>query len=353
VDERDIQFARARLRPGSPEYESYYALRPENRARDDRTRALPGLLSPDATLADPVAFASAEASNLVVESLRRVVDGPVAPTRRERSPAAATAEIKRLASVHGARDVGVTELRPYHVYTHVGRGAGKYGEPIVLEHRWAVALTVEMGYGALRYAPAGPVVAETTRLYVESAKIAVQVAAVIRSMGYPARAHVDGNYRVIAPLVAWDAGLGELGRMGLLMTPRVGPRVRIAVVTTDLPLVPDAPGDDTSVIDFCTVCRKCADNCPSGSIPSGDREPIDGALRWAIDADSCFRYWNAIGTDCGRCLTVCPYSHPDGAAHNLLRMAIRRSAAARRAALWLDDLFYGRKPRPRKPPTGG
>ena len=141
--------------------------------------------------------------------------------------------------------------------------------------------------------------------------------------------------------------------MGILMTPRMGPRVRLAVVTTDLPLLGDEPGDDASMIDFCTVCKKCADNCPSESISHGERERIDGAWRWAIDADSCFRYWNAIGTDCARCLTVCPYSHPDSLSHNLLRAAIRRSPAARRASLWLDDLFYGRKPVARKLPPRG
>lgn len=67
----------------------------------------------------------------------------------------------------------------------------------------------------------------------------MQLAEFMRSIGYPARAHIDGSYRVVCPLVARDAGLGEIGRMGLLMTPELGPRVRIAVVTTDLPLVPD------------------------------------------------------------------------------------------------------------------
>ena len=46
----------------------------------------------------------------------------------------------------------------------------------------------------------------------------VQLGYLIRSLAYPARTHIDGNYRVIAPLVARDAGLGEIGRMGLLMT---------------------------------------------------------------------------------------------------------------------------------------
>jgi ferredoxin len=343
VDERDIMFARARLKPGSPEFESYYAMRPENRESDDRTRELPGLLSPDSVKADPVAFASAKASFAICRALSEEVDGPVAPAREEMPAPQMSTIVKRLALYLGARAVGVTELRPYHVYTHVGRGSGVWGEPIRLDHRWAVAFTVEMDYATMRSAPDAPVVAESARQYVESAKIAIQIALLIRSVGYPARAHIDGNYRVIAPLVAQDAGLGEIGRMGILMTPGLGPRVRLGVVTTDVPLVPDPPGDDGSVIDFCTVCKKCAENCPSMSIPSGDRTPIDGGRRWAIDPDSCFRYWNAIGTDCGVCMTVCPYSHPDNVAHDLVRLAIRRSGTGRRAALWLDNLFYGRR----------
>ena len=61
VDERDIMFARGRLAPGSPEYQAYYALRPENRSRDDHTRSLPGLLSTEAELAEPLSFAAADA----------------------------------------------------------------------------------------------------------------------------------------------------------------------------------------------------------------------------------------------------------------------------------------------------
>ena len=239
----------------------------------------------------------------------------------------------------------MTEVKPYHVYSHVGRGTGTYGAPVKLDHRWALVFSVEMDHGRIGRAPAAPVVEESARQYVEGAKIALILAAMIRRLGYPARAHIDGNYRVIAPLVARDAGLGEIGRMGLLMTPRLGPRVRLGVVTTDLPLVADAAGDDTSVLDFCTICRKCAANCPVAAIPSGERVSIDDGLRWAIDSESCFRYWNLVGTDCATCVRVCPYSHPDTALHNLVRWAIGRSPAARRTMLWMDDVFYGKKVR--------
>jgi reductive dehalogenase len=348
-DERDIMFARARLQPDSPEYSNYYAMRPENQADDDKTRTLPGLLSPDASKANRLAFASAEASFSLTEALREAVDGPVAPVRSEFAIAQITAYIKRLAGYYGTYTTGITQLQPYHIYSHIGRGSGDYGAHITLDHRYAIAFTVEMDHAMMRSAPEAPVVMESARQYVEAARIALQLGFLIRSLGYPARAHIDGNYRVIAPLVARDAGLGEIGRMGLLMTPTLGPRVRLGVVTTDLPLIPDPRSDDTSVLDFCQICEKCAECCPSQSIPKGDREEIGGALRWRINADTCFRYWNVIGTDCGRCMAVCPYSHPDNPTHNLVRWGVRYSGLARRVALRMDDLLYphqGSKVRP-------
>ena len=200
-------------------------------------------------------------------------------------------------------------------------------------------------------APDAPAVLESARKYVDGAVIAIQLANLCRRFGYSARAHIDGNYRVIAPLVARSAGLGEIGRMGILMTPNLGPRVRLGVVTTDLPLIPDARIDAQSMIDFCSVCMKCAVNCPSQAIPYGDREEIDGAYLWKLDENRCFHYWNVIGTDCGICMTVCPFSHPDNWAHNLVRIAVNRSGCARRVMVRMDDLFYGQKPAQRPAPN--
>ena len=347
VDERDIMFARARLSPGTPEYETYYAMRPENRAGDDRTRTLPGLLSFNAELADPFVFAAADASFAICDALRHMAEGEPEPQPLELPPREWSRRLKELVLDHGAMDVGICRLRPEHVYSHIGRGTGRWGAPVELDHRWAIAFTVEMDHEAISHAPDAPVVLESARQYVALSRIGVEVADFVRRCGWPARAHTDGNYRVVAPLVARDAGLGDIGRMGLLMTPRLGPRVRIGVVTTDLPLEIDPPGDDPSMLDFCTICKKCAVNCPVGAISHGDRERIDGGMRWVIDSDTCFRYWNVVGTDCAVCMRVCPYSHPDNAAHNLVRWAIRRSGGARRAMLKADDLFYGRRPQPR------
>ena len=349
-DERQIMFARSRLKPGSDEYQAYYTQHPEHEVEDNLTRAQPGLLSPESKLANPFQFASVSASFFLTESLEAAVDGPVAEVNHTLKPVEMTAYVRDLARYYGADQVGVTHLEPYHVYSHVGRGAGVYGESIPVEGRYAIAFTVEMDSEMVRTAPYPPTSMETGKQYVEAGRIAVQLAAAIRALGHPARAHIDGNYRVIAPLVARDAGLGEIGRMTILMTPRQGPRVRLGVVTTDLELVPSERRPDLALLDFCNICEKCARSCPSQSIPYGPRQEVDGATRWKLNPDTCFRYWNTSGTDCARCMAVCPFAHPNTFSHNFIRWGIARSGFFRRAALWMDDLFYGLKPTSKKPP---
>ena len=347
VDEREIIFARARLEPGGVDYESYYLDHPHQKSQDDASREQPGLLSPQARFMDPLHRASAVGSFSLTEALREAVDGPTAVEKNQSPAKDLTKIVKKLAKYYGALDCGITILKPAHIYSHIGRGTGKYGDKVTLDHTFAIAVTVEMDYEMTGFGPNAPVVMESARQYVESAKVSVQLAAAIRDLGFPARAHIDGNYRVIAPLIARDAGLGEIGRMGLLMTPRQGPRVRVGIITTDIPLIPDSFRGEPSILDFCRICKKCAHNCPSQSIPEGEREISNGVLRWKISPESCYHYWTIVGTDCGRCLAVCPYSHPDNLLHNLVRWGIRRSGYFRIAALFLDDFFYGKKPPPR------
>jgi ferredoxin len=344
VDEREIIFARAKLVPGSDNYQSYYHKHPEHQRPDDEARAQPGLMSPDAKFTEPLSSASTEASFFLTEALREAVDSPLAAERADYSAEEFTNSVKFLANYYGALACGITDLKTHHVYSHIGRGSGVYGSPVELDHQFGIAFTVEMDFEMTSSAPYPPSTMETGRQYVEVARIAVQLAAAIRFLGYPARAHIDGNYRVIAPLVARDAGLGEIGRMGLLMTPKIGPRVRVGVVTTDLPLITDGYHPDTSLTDFCTICKKCANNCPSQSIPTGDREIDNGVLHWKINPETCYHYWTVVGTDCGKCMAVCPYSHPDNWIHNLVRWGNTRSGLFRRTALILDDFFYGKKP---------
>jgi ferredoxin len=351
VDERDIMFSRKALIEGTDDYENYYRMRPENEEIDAKIRLLPGVLSEDAKEGDTILFESANASFMLTEALQKSVEGPDGEQSRNWNPESLSGYLKDFSYFLGAHSVGITDLKEPHVYSHSGRGTSPYGQALDIEHTHSIAFTVEMSYEMMGTAPKAPVVMESARQYVEAAAIALQVRILLSRLGYRARAHIDGDYQVIAPLVARDAGLGEIGRMGLLMTPDLGPRVRIGVVTTDAPLIPDVRRDGAAMIDFCTRCKKCADNCPSRSISFDDRQMYDGAFRWKIDPVSCFRYWNVIGTDCGVCMKVCPYSHPDTFFHNILRGVISHSGPGRRIAHKLDDVFYGRYPKVRPAPN--
>ncbi len=363
-DERDTMFSRNEISPGEKKFEEYYRNHPENKEKDDRFRSKPGLLSEYASNYSRYAFACAEASFEAVEAFFPY-RGKAGGDRQEEganvgrqprfqgskgydsgseanpvpdSPGNLSEFIRNWAIKMGAHSSGITEMQDYHFYTYAGRGE-RYGREVINKHKYGIAISVEMDYELTKTGPAAPVVMESAQQYLKSGMIATQLALTLRNLGYQARTHIDANYDVICPLVARDAGLGEIGRMGLLMTPELGPRVRIAVITTDAPLLVDKPGYDSTVIDFCTRCKKCANACPSSSIAFGEREHHPGGLRWQINQESCFTYWCTVGTDCGRCMAVCPYSHKSNAFHDFIRWGIRNNFIFRRVAVKLDDIF--------------
>lgn len=348
LDERTIMFSRAALKPESENFHRYYEEFPQHRKPDDHCRKLPGLMSPKSGKYETFSFAAAGASFETVDQLAALVEGEPADKQQPVDPMAATKFIKGWMKKLGAVSSGVTLLKAEHLYTIKGRGP-KWGEPIESTHRFAIAFSVEMDHQQTGTAPEGPTLMESAEKYLHAGTIATQVAVFIRRLGWPAEAHIDANYKVVCPLVARDAGLGEIGRMGLLMTPELGPRVRLGVVTTDLPLNTDAPSHDPTVLHFCSICSKCAEVCPPGAIPKGGMQEIDGARRWQLDSEACFSYWCAMGTDCGQCLRVCPYSHPDTLLHNLVRKGLGHSGLFRHFALKMDDLLYGRRPAAMKP----
>jgi reductive dehalogenase len=349
IDERDVMFSRNHYIPGSERYNAYYSKYPEKEILDNKFREKPGLLQTGSSFYHPFYFNAAKSSFDTIAAFRPLAKGEPAKNQTAISPGEATAYIKKWAVKLGAEDVGITLLKDYHKYSVVGRGQD-YGKTVELNHKFAIAFIVEMDKEMIDTAPHAPTVLETSQQYLEVGKVAVQVAAVIRRLGYEARAHIDGDYRVVCPLVARDANLGEIGRMGILMTPKYGPRVRISVVTTDIPLITDRKKTDPTVDEFCRICKKCAHTCPGQAISFSDPGEIDGVKRWQINQEKCFTYWCQAGTDCGKCLAVCPYSHPDNLFHNIIRYGIRRNFLFRKIAVAMDDLFYGKRPKAKEEP---
>jgi epoxyqueuosine reductase len=105
------------------------------------------------------------------------------------------------------------------------------------------------------------------------------------------------------------AGLGSIGRNGLFLHREYGPRVRLATILTDMPLISDRSG--TAGQSPCVGCDLCVRACPAMALTGRDWH--DGISRDEIvDAKACSDYMNSRfkhigrGSVCGICIKVCP-----------------------------------------------
>ena len=364
IDERDVVFARNRtIQPGTEPYRIYYEMRPEYEKMDTGRREMGGPLGKPGVIDKPkdrpniAATLSSQgiALSLSAPETYQPVPHPEFNAQKVKlSPQEASDRIKGYTLNLGAKHVGITRINPLWLYSKRGEifreNWEDWGKDIDITHPYAIVFTTEMAFELVGTAPHTPTVISSMSNYAQGAVIATQLAAYIANMGYSATANHVRHYDTLLVPLAVDAGLGETGRLGYLMTKDLGPRVRLAAVTTDLEMVADSPVD-IGVEDFCRICKKCANCCPSKSISLDDPTEVNGTLRWKLNAETCFDYWGKVGTDCNVCMRVCPWSHASTFPHRIIRSLISRNRLSRRLFNTMDDVFYGRKPKPKQAPT--
>ncbi len=340
-DERDVIFSRARYIPDTELYNKYYKDKPDLEKADMEFRKFPWMAEKDAPQFDKLYSPIVQAEFDFIDQVQPFFEGEISGSLENIDQDRLSAHLKNLACYFGADTAGISKLKPEYVYSNRGRRPETWGKAVPTDHTYALSFAMEMDFDMMKASPKNPALIETARVYAKGTMIAILIAGYLRKLGYSARAQFDTQYDIIAPPAAADAGLGEIGRMSLLMTNKWGPRIRLGAVTTNAPLIQDKPVN-LGIQDFCMHCNKCADNCPSGAIPSGEPEIVNGTRRWVIDANKCFTFWRSMGTDCGICMKVCPYSHPYTFIHNMIRTFSACSGRIRRLAVLADDLFYGR-----------
>jgi epoxyqueuosine reductase len=77
---------------------------------------------------------------------------------------------------------------------------------------------------------------------------------------------------------ALSAGMGQIGRSNLLLTPEFGPHQRLGGIITEVALEPDPYRELYLCVEG---CRKCEEECPVGALRDGN-----------YDVDPCFNYWS-------------------------------------------------------------
>jgi reductive dehalogenase len=348
-DERDILFARTDLFRyfgiDSPEAQAYYSRHPEYHTYDEKIHNMYSLCNK--SVVDASMFHTQFATIHKI-SEDRFVDGMPASGKIDIPSGRVAQKIRALALLLGADLVKTGPLKQEWVYSHVGRSFGNAegfqprGTPINLSHHTnAVAMAFRMEYDLVKTSPDFPTLLATAKGYAMGTWVSMQLAEYIRSLGYSARAHNFHNYQVLPVPVAVDCGLGELSRAGYLLTKEYGLAVRLAVVTTDMPLEHDKPVD-IGVQSFCSRCQICADECPVRAIPHGDKTEHNGVRKWKLDAERCYSYWHAVGTDCGVCMASCPWTKPRTAFHKLMAEFAAINGPHQSLMVLGEKLFYGK-----------
>lgn len=130
-----------------------------------------------------------------------------------------------------------------------------------------------------------------------------RIARFLTNQGYPSiNVGQDlTDYRTITgafsfKYAAVQAGLGVIGKSGLLLTKSFGPRVRLSAVLTEAPLAADTVVE----ADACSDCDICWKVCPSGAL----KAPAEG-VKANYDRFICCSFFTA-NEGCGLCMSRCP-----------------------------------------------
>jgi len=108
-------------------------------------------------------------------------------------------------------------------------------------------------------------------------------------------------------MAATSAGLGWIGKNGLLINADYGPRLSLATVLTDAPLAPDAPME----FSLCGDCTLCMQYCPSQAI-TGAQWSRSSPFAELVRLGACRSHKAAKRAtngkpNCGLCINICPY----------------------------------------------
>ena len=235
-----------------------------------------------------------------------------------------TNTLKNTAKLYGADLTGITEINDKWIYSSdmekpfilMEEGEAeerKEGFYIPKSMNRAIVLAFVMDEEKISESPELDASVATSLGYSRMAITVVSLAEYIRALGYGAIPSM--NDTALSIPLAIDAGLGQLGRHGLLITPEYGSNVRLAKILTDMPLDPDSP-IDFGISDFCENCFLCADHCPSEAISHGVQTigcsqvtGNSGVKKWYIQGERCLTFWQKNGASCANCIAVCPFTY--------------------------------------------
>ncbi|MFW9930847.1 MAG: hypothetical protein ACFFD1_15770, partial [Candidatus Thorarchaeota archaeon] len=195
----------------------------------------------------------------------------------------------------GVDKIGYTKLTPELILENQEL---LYGNVIVI--------IKEMNMNLIAIAPHKKTMTMIMKTYFQMGKQVNKLSKFLRKKGFSVHAGPALGGLSIYPVLAQSANLGIIGRHGMLITPEFGPRLRIAVIYTNITNLPFAKSNSYGWIsDFCQKCVSCMQACPTKAIYD---KPIQGAhgRLTHIDVEQCAKGFLVYG--CSICIKECTFN---------------------------------------------
>jgi len=203
--------------------------------------------------------------------------------------------IKNKARELGFVEVGITHFDRRYLY------ASKKDATTYYEH--IVCLAYEQDFEPTQSIPSVDAEIVHSSTYRTEGAAALELGNFIRGLGYHAQVTGSGDSPSPYKPMFVEAGIGQQGACGYLLTPHVGSRCRLVSVTTDAKVTHDQPVD-YGIHALCQVCQVCINRCPGRALMR-DKIWWRGIEKNKLYFKRC-RPVMARYLGCGICMKVCP-----------------------------------------------
>ncbi|MCX6013428.1 MAG: reductive dehalogenase, partial [Chloroflexi bacterium] len=224
--------------------------------------------------------------------------------------------------------------------------------------RWVIVFSIQMSEDLVKRRVgknSTPLSSSTSMMgYSEGRNVIDRLQIFLHVLGYQGLMGTWFNGLGIAPAFAVMAGLGEMSRTNLLITPEHGPVQRVYRIITDLPLAPTNP-IDAGIMRFCRTCKKCAIMCPAHVLSTDTDTSWEIAGIWSspghkayhfTNSAKCMTQWRVSTSGCSTCISVCPYSKKESSLlHNVIQGTVAKTTMFNRFFTRMDGFLGYDKPK--------
>ena len=171
-----------------------------------------------------------------------------------------------------------------------------------IQYPFTIVLTVEMGMDIIETAPGTDAQDLNNTAYVKTAILTTKLSDYLRKKGYATEvAHPEGGIVSFSAL-GQKAGLGYRGKNNLLITPELGPRVKVSAIFVSIANLPVKEDNEHGWIpEYCDKCNKCVKACPYEALI--EKETCCGGKEVELVKKNCI----GCSQGCTYCIEGCPF----------------------------------------------